>query len=179
MFFAVCGNENRDLNDQREVAVTEENGDSSTFVRVLFFCTVYGKICQVHTYRSRLRIGNYYVVRQEIHGEPSKRKPTFQAGQSFGLFLNPFLSFFKNSSPVFRFKDYNLPSHQYAYQTYYGDGSEVEPAVLQHIRAVTWSCAVGFRWQNGDVLVVDNLTVQHARMSFIGQRRILAVLSVN
>lgn len=78
-----------------------------------------------------------------------------------------------------RFKDYNLPSHQYAYQTYYGDGSEVEPAVLQHIRAVTWSCAVGFHWQNGDVLVVDNLAVQHARMSFIGQRRILAVLSVN
>lgn len=36
MFFAVCGNENRDLNDQREVAVTEKNGDSSTFVRVLF-----------------------------------------------------------------------------------------------------------------------------------------------
>lgn len=77
MFFAVCGNENRDLNDQREVAVTEKNGDSSTFVRVLFVCTVYGKICQVHTYRTRLRIGNYYVVRQEIHGEPSKRKATF------------------------------------------------------------------------------------------------------
>lgn len=77
MFFAVCGNENRDLNDQREVAVTEKNGDSSTFVRVLFVCTVYGKICQVQTYRTRLRIGNYYVVRQEIHGEPSKRKATF------------------------------------------------------------------------------------------------------
>lgn len=49
MFFAVCGNENRDLNDQREVAVTEKNGDSSTFVRVLFFCTVYGKYKYIPT----------------------------------------------------------------------------------------------------------------------------------
>jgi len=78
-----------------------------------------------------------------------------------------------------RFKGSDLPSHHYSYQTYYGDGSEIEPAVLQHIRAVTWSCAVGFRWQNGDVLVVDNLAAQHARMSFTGQRRILAVLSQN
>ena len=60
-----------------------------------------------------------------------------------------------------------------------GDGSEIEPAVLQHIRAVTWSCAVGFPWRNGDVLVVDNLLVQHARMSFTGSRRILAMLSEN
>lgn len=49
MFFAVCGNENRDLNDKREVAVTEKNGDSSTFVRVLFFCTVYGKYKYIPT----------------------------------------------------------------------------------------------------------------------------------
>lgn len=76
-----------------------------------------------------------------------------------------------------RFKDSNLPNHHYSCQTYYGDGSEIEPAVLQHIRAVTWSCAVGFPWRNGDVLFVDNLAVQHARMSFTGPRRILAMLS--
>lgn len=80
---------------------------------------------------------------------------------------------------LFRFKDSDLPNHHYSCQTYYGDGSEIEPAVLQHIRAVTWSCAVGFPWQNGDLLVVDNLAVQHARMSFTGPRRILAMLSEN
>lgn len=78
-----------------------------------------------------------------------------------------------------RFKDSDLPNHHYSCQTYYGDGSEIEPAVLQHIRAITWSCAVGFPWRNGDVLVVDNLAVQHARMSFTGPRRILAMLSEN
>ena len=85
-----------------------------------------------------------------------------------------------NISLIFlRFKGSALPSHHYSCQTYYGDGSEIEPTVLQHVRAVTWSCAVGFRWRNGDVLVVDNLAAQHARMSFTGQRRILAVLSQN
>ena len=80
---------------------------------------------------------------------------------------------------IFRFKDSNLPFDKYPYHTYYGDGSEIEPVVLENIRAVTWSCAVGFRWRTGDVLVVDNLAVQHARMSFTGQRKILAVLSRN
>ena len=80
---------------------------------------------------------------------------------------------------IFRFKDSNLPFDKYPYHTYYGDGSEIEAVVLENIRAVTWSCAVGFRWRTGDVLVIDNLAVQHARMSFTGQRKILAVLSRN
>ena len=80
---------------------------------------------------------------------------------------------------IFRFKDSNVPFDKYPYHTYYGDGSEIEPVVLENIRAVTWSCAVGFRWRTGDVLVIDNLAVQHARMSFTGQRKILAVLSRN
>ena len=78
---------------------------------------------------------------------------------------------------IFRFKDSNLPFDKYPYQTYYGDGSEIEPVVLENIRAVTWSCAVGFRWRTGDVLVIDNLAVQHARMSFTGQRKLFVVFS--
>ena len=80
---------------------------------------------------------------------------------------------------IFRVKDSNLPFDKYPYQTNYDDGSEIEPVVLENIRAVTWSCAVGFRWRTGDVLVIDNLAVQHARMNFTGQRKILAVLSRN
>lgn len=80
---------------------------------------------------------------------------------------------------IFRFKGLNLPIDKYPYHTYYGDGSEIEPVVLENIRAVTWSCAVGFRWRTGDVLVIDNLAVQHARMAFTGQRKMLAVFSRN
>lgn len=68
--------------------------------------------------------------------------------------------------------DHKLPSH-----TYYGDGSEIEPAVLQHIVASEWSCAVGFKWRKGDLLVLDNLAVQHGRVGFKGDRQILVYMT--
>ena len=59
----------------------------------------------------------------------------------------------------------------------YGDGTEIEPEAIQHIRAVNWSCAVGFQWWTGDIAVLDNLAVMHSRLSFKGKRRILSFLN--
>lgn len=42
--------------------------------------------------------------------------------------------------------------------------------------SMSWSCAVGFRWRKGDLLVLDNLTVQHGRIGFTGKREILVHL---
>ena len=53
----------------------------------------------------------------------------------------------------------------------------IEPEVLQHIRAASWECAVGFRWRSGDLLVLDNLAVQHARIGYTGGRKVLAYLT--
>ena len=74
------------------------------------------------------------------------------------------------------FKSIELPPHKYPCTVYYGDGSTIEPEVIQHLRAVSWSCAVGFRWRKGDLLVLDNLTVQHGRIGFTGKREILVHL---
>ena len=79
-----------------------------------------------------------------------------------------------NSLPMF--KSIELPPHKYPCTVYYGDGSTIEPEVIQHLRAVSWSCAVGFRWRKGDLLVLDNLTVQHGRIGFTGKREILVHL---
>lgn len=68
--------------------------------------------------------------------------------------------------------DYKAPSN-----TYYGGGSDIEPAVLQHILATTWSCAVGFKWKSGDLLVLDNLAVQHGRLGFKGERKLLVYMT--
>ncbi|KAJ7326144.1 hypothetical protein OS493_027996 [Desmophyllum pertusum] len=68
--------------------------------------------------------------------------------------------------------DENLPCH-----TYYGDGSVISPEAMQHLRATSWSCAVGFQWRSSDLLVVDNLAAQHARMSFTGDRINLVYLT--
>ena len=68
------------------------------------------------------------------------------------------------------------PDEKYPSHTYYGDGSEIEPEVIQHIRATSWACAVGFQWRRGDLLAMDNMAVQHARIGFTGPRKILAFL---
>ena len=61
----------------------------------------------------------------------------------------------------------------------YGDGTDIEPEVIQHIRATNWNCAVGFQWRTGDIVVLDNLAVMHSRLSFTGERRILSFLTSN
>lgn len=78
-------------------------------------------------------------------------------------------------SPMFQ--GVNLPDHMYPTHTLYGDGSEIEPEVIEHIRATGWQNAVGFSWRKRDVLVLDNLAVQHGRLSFRGDRVILAYLT--
>lgn len=70
-----------------------------------------------------------------------------------------------------------MPDHQFLTHTAYGDGTPIEPAVLQHIRAKTWESAVGFRWKDGDVLVCENVLAQHSRISYTGERRMLTYIT--
>lgn len=70
-----------------------------------------------------------------------------------------------------------IPDDECPSNTYYGDGSPIEPEVIQHIRATTWSCAVGFQWRAGDLLALDNLAVQHGRIGYSGERKVLAYLT--
>ncbi|XP_077977692.1 dapdiamide synthesis protein DdaC-like [Glandiceps talaboti] len=70
-----------------------------------------------------------------------------------------------------------LPTNRYPYHTFYGDGSEIEPEVLQHIRDVIWQVAVGFCMQKNDLLVFDNLYAQHGRLGFTCDRRLLVAMT--
>ena len=62
------------------------------------------------------------------------------------------------------------------YNTYYGDGSAIEPEVLEQIRAAYRLEMVSFDWQRGDILMVDNMLVAHGRESFTGERKIAVVM---
>ena len=74
------------------------------------------------------------------------------------------------SSP--HFEGIKLPNKKYPFHTTYGDGEEFEEGLVDEHRRVTWESAVAFQWQDGDVLFLDQLIVQHSRLSFKGNREV-------
>jgi hypothetical protein len=63
-----------------------------------------------------------------------------------------------------------------ATETAYGDGSPIEPAILQAIHGVHEEHQLARPWSRGDVVVVDNLLAAHGRRSFSGERRVIVAL---
>lgn len=58
----------------------------------------------------------------------------------------------------------------------YGDGSPIEDEVMEEIGRVYEACAVRFTWQKGDVVMLDNMLVAHARDPFQGERKICVAM---
>lgn len=57
--------------------------------------------------------------------------------------------------------------------TYYGDGSPIEPEILEELREAYRQETVIFPWRRGDVLMLDNVLAAHGRAPYEGARRIL------
>ncbi len=57
--------------------------------------------------------------------------------------------------------------------TYYGDGSAIEPAVLEDLRAAYQQALIVFSWRRGDILLLDNMLAFHSRRPFVGPRKVL------
>jgi hypothetical protein len=69
------------------------------------------------------------------------------------------------------FGEDQLPRH-----VYYGDGSPIEDSVIAEIRAVYQEAAIAFPWQQGDVLMLDNMLAAHSRNPYVGSRKIVVAL---
>lgn len=61
--------------------------------------------------------------------------------------------------------------------TLYGDGTPIEPEVVDELRRLYRECTVSFPWQVGDLLMLDNLLTAHAREPFRGPRKILTAMA--
>lgn len=62
----------------------------------------------------------------------------------------------------------NLPRN-----TYFGDGTPINPEVLDIIREVYNKTKISFDWQENDLLLLDNMLYTHGREPFEGNRKVL------
>lgn len=67
----------------------------------------------------------------------------------------------------------SLPQDQIPTNSSYGSGEPIEADVIEQIRAAYADESIRFDWQTGDVLLIDNLLMAHAREPFTGSRKII------
>jgi alpha-ketoglutarate-dependent taurine dioxygenase len=60
---------------------------------------------------------------------------------------------------------------------YFADGSSISDDIFSEVRAVLAEQTVLFPWQNGDVLMLDNMLVAHARTPFEGPRKVVVAMA--
>ena len=68
----------------------------------------------------------------------------------------------------------SVAADQVPRNTYYGNGEEITPDVLEMIHQAFTAEAILFPWQAGDVLLLDNMLATHGRQPFSGTRKVLA-----
>ena len=71
---------------------------------------------------------------------------------------------------------YFNPLRRPAHATF-GNGAPISLGQLRAINAAIDRATVRFRWQQGDLLLLDNLTMTHGRMPFRGKRSILVAMN--
>jgi len=59
----------------------------------------------------------------------------------------------------------------------FGDGTPIEEGMLDEVRETIRKEIRSFPWQEGDLLMVDNMLVCHGRMPFKGPRKILVAMT--
>jgi alpha-ketoglutarate-dependent taurine dioxygenase len=70
-----------------------------------------------------------------------------------------------------------LDEEDWPHQTTFGDGTPIPDDMLADIRAAYDAETLRFSWQKGDVLLLDNMLVAHARAPFRGARRVLVCMA--
>lgn len=64
----------------------------------------------------------------------------------------------------------------YPYNCTYGDGGVIPLEDIEEIRNILWRNAITFTWQQGDLVLLDNIQIAHSRMPYKGSRLVLTSL---
>jgi alpha-ketoglutarate-dependent taurine dioxygenase len=60
---------------------------------------------------------------------------------------------------------------------FYGDGAPFSDSELDDVRAAYQESSVVFPWQEGDLLLLDNMLIAHGRNPFVGHRKIVVAMA--
>jgi len=69
--------------------------------------------------------------------------------------------------------EYNNPATAITF----GDKSPLDINFMQTLIQVSNQQKMSFLWEQGDILLIDNITAMHSRAPYTGERRILASLA--
>ncbi|RLJ72740.1 TauD/TfdA family dioxygenase [Pedobacter alluvionis] len=67
---------------------------------------------------------------------------------------------------------YSKNKHKYPQYAYFGNDEEIPEQYLSEITEQHFEQAFMFKWEKGDVLMLDNMLMAHGRMPFKGDRKI-------
>ncbi|MEH2128463.1 amino acid adenylation domain-containing protein [Nostoc sp.] len=59
---------------------------------------------------------------------------------------------------------------------YYGDGTAIEDSVIAEINEVYQQSQTSFAWEQGDILMLDNMLTAHGRNPYVGSRKIVVAM---
>ncbi len=70
-----------------------------------------------------------------------------------------------------------LGTDQLPRNSFYKSGNEIELSALEHIRETYKKHQITFKWQFGDILILDNILTAHGRKPFKGERKIAVAMA--
>ncbi|MDJ0841253.1 MAG: TauD/TfdA family dioxygenase [Acidobacteriota bacterium] len=65
---------------------------------------------------------------------------------------------------------------EYPRHVYFGDGSPIPDDAIEIVNQLYWDHAVALPWQEGDIIMLDNMLVAHARKPYVGPRKICVAM---
>jgi hypothetical protein len=70
-----------------------------------------------------------------------------------------------------------LKPEDYPLNVVFGDGTPIPDEDIAVIRSTLWDHSVSYQWEEGDVLLLDNMLMAHGRKPYRGPRRVYVALA--